>query len=338
MAKYLQLFLKKNNQLDLLNEPALWWNADETCFEKDKIPKKVVARRGVKRVSRREMGPPKANTTVTYAFSAAGDHVEPLITLNDISSTVAEIAFALGCKSREIYFVQKDYSSLKLFTAVGANYGLNQTDSGWTKKESFYDFVTMHLHNQWEAKNSPKPRILTVDGYGAHFSLKLFRWCRQNDVIMIVLYPGATPFMQMCDTAMFSPMKQRHTQLYSQWRLKYPTKTMNDVEFVKMLKQINDEVIKKESIVNGWRSTGLQPFDFNNLNTAGLLSKSQDRIYDFKGDCVPETRAISKPKLNVISDILLDPSSDYFMHGDELADLIYLEKPSESEATIVSGE
>lgn len=92
----------------------------------------------------------------------------------------------------------------------------------------------MHLHNQWEAKNSPKPRILTVDGYSAHFSLKLFRWCRQNDVIMIVLYPGATPFMQMYDTAMFSPMKQRHTQLYSQWRLKYPTKTMNDVEFVKM--------------------------------------------------------------------------------------------------------
>lgn len=92
-------YFERTNQLDLLDRPDLWWNADETCFEKDKIPKKVVARRGVKRVSRREMGPPKANTTVTYAFSAAGDYVEPLITLKDSNSSVAEIAFALGCKS-----------------------------------------------------------------------------------------------------------------------------------------------------------------------------------------------------------------------------------------------
>ncbi len=91
-------YFEKTNQLPLLNRPELWWNADETCFEKDKIPKKVIARKGMKRVSRREMGPPKSNTTVTYAFSAAGDHVEPLITLKDSNSSVAEIAFALGCK------------------------------------------------------------------------------------------------------------------------------------------------------------------------------------------------------------------------------------------------
>lgn len=91
-------YFEKTGQLDLLHRPELWWNADETCFEKDKIPKKVIARRGVKRVSRREMGPPKANTTVTYAFSAAGDHVDPLITLKDSNSSIAEIAFALGCK------------------------------------------------------------------------------------------------------------------------------------------------------------------------------------------------------------------------------------------------
>lgn len=91
-------YFEKTNQLELLNKPELWWNADETYFEKDKIPRKVVARRGAKRVSRREMGPPKSNTTVTYAFSAAGDYVEPLITLKDSNSSVAEIAFALGCK------------------------------------------------------------------------------------------------------------------------------------------------------------------------------------------------------------------------------------------------
>lgn len=237
-------------------------------------------------------------------------------------------------------------SITNLITAVGANYGLNQTESGWTKKESFYYFVSMHLHNQWESKNFPKPRILTIDGYGAHFSPKLFRWCRLNDVIIIVLYPGATPFMQMCDTTMFSPMKQKHAQLYSQWRLKYPTKTMNDVEFVKLLKEINDSVIKKESIINGWCATGLQPFNFNNLNTDGLLSKSLNRTYDFKGDYYEtqgsDTNNISAAggsKVNVISDVLLHSSSEYFMEEQDVVDLIHTKNASGGTmTTMIAGK
>ncbi|KAJ6639201.1 hypothetical protein Bhyg_11943 [Pseudolycoriella hygida] len=272
----------------------------------------------MKRVSRREMGPPKANTTVTYAFSAAGDYVEPLITLKDSSSSVAEIAFALG--------------------SVGANYGINQTESGWTKTESFYYFLSIHLHNQWEEKNCPKPRILTIDGYGAHFSAKLFRWCRSNAVIIIVLYPGATPYMQMCDTTMFSPMKHKHTQLYSQWRLKNPTKTMNDAEFVKILKQINDAVIKKDSIINGWRATGLQPFNFNNLNTDGLLSKSSDRTYDFKGYCLDSTSesmentTVYQTKVDGLSSTILNPSFEHYITHEELSTVTH------PEAGLLTGE
>lgn len=192
----------------------------------------------------------------------------------------------------------------------------------------------MHLHNQWELKNVPKPRILAIDGYRAHFSPKLFRWSRLNGVIIVVLYPGATPYMQMCDTTMFSPMKQTHAQLYSQWRLNNPTKTMNDVEFVKILKQINDAVIKKESIINGWRATGLQPFNFNNLNTDGLLTKSsnQNRIYDFKGDYTepPElnTENAGSPQINVISNVVVSPSSELYMKRDVLQNMIHLTKTS----------
>lgn len=205
--------------------------------------------------------------------------------------------------------------------AVGANYGINQTESGWTKTESFFYFVSIHLHNQWEAKQIPKPRILAIDGYGAHFSLRLFCWARLNGVIIIMLYPRGTPYLQMCDTTMFSPMNTKHEQMYSQWRLKNPMKTMNDVEFVKILKQINDAVIKKESIINGWCATGLQPFNFNNLKTDSLLSKSSDRIYDFKGDYIDppgidstENDIVKHPKVNVLSNIVLEPSFEFYMH------------------------
>lgn len=122
--------------------------------------------------------------------------------------------------------------------------------------------------------------------------------------------------MQMCDTTMFSPMKQKHAQLYSQWRLKNPTKTMTMI-----LKEINDAVIKKESMINGWRATGLQPFNFNNLNTDGLLSKSADHIYDFKGYCIDppsesiENTTLNQSKVKVLSDIVI-PSEHHLKYNE----------------------
>ncbi|XP_037043651.1 uncharacterized protein LOC119079698 [Bradysia coprophila] len=256
-------FLEKTDQLDLLHKPEHWWNADETSFPLDPVPRKVLARKGSKNVHRREQGPPKANTTFTYAFSASGDYIEPLITLKDSATNIADIAFACG--------------------SVGANFAINQTDSGWAKEDSFYHYVTTHLYKQWELKGSPKPRILIIDGYRAHLSVRLLRWGKLYDCIIIVLYPNGTPYLQMCDTTMFKPMKEKHTELYQQWRLKNPFGNSNDVVLVKLVKMVNDAVIRKESIINGWRATGLQPFNFNNLKCDDLLSKSPDFIYDFKG-------------------------------------------------------
>lgn len=50
---------------------------------------------GAKNVyNRYEKGKPKDRTTVTYAFSASVDHVQPLIIFKDSTSTLQEIAYA----------------------------------------------------------------------------------------------------------------------------------------------------------------------------------------------------------------------------------------------------
>lgn len=89
-------YFQSTNRIDLLHKPEHWWNADETNFPKDPISKKVLARKGSKNVHRRERGAPKDNTTVTYAFSADGDHIEPLITFKNSTSSLADICYALG--------------------------------------------------------------------------------------------------------------------------------------------------------------------------------------------------------------------------------------------------
>lgn len=107
--------------------------------------------------------------------------------------------------------------------------------------------------------------------------------------------------------------------------MKFPTKTSDEVEFVKILKLVNDEVIKKDSIINGWRGTGLQPFDFNNLRCDDLVSKSPDCLYDFKGDHIISSKILSmststvqKQPVNVLSDFLLDEESRLYFVPDNL--------------------
>jgi DDE superfamily endonuclease len=120
-----------------------------------------------------------------------------------------------------------------------------------------------------------RPLVLTVDGYSGHHSYKLFKWCQENEVILIILYPNSTHILQVCDVAMFSPIKQKYTTLHQGWKLENPEMMFNEVEFVKILKRVNDEAIKKESIVNGWRATGLQPFNFDNVKLDRLIGNKE---------------------------------------------------------------
>lgn len=156
------------------------------------------------------------------------------------------------------------------------------------KGESFYHYVTEHLNPRWIEMKLERPLVLTVDGYSGHHSYKLFNWCHENEVILIILYPNSTHILQVCDVAMFSPIKCKYTELHQEWKIQNPEKIFNEVEFVKVLKRVNNEVIKKESIVNGWRATGLQPFDFNNVKLDRLIGvkQSADKCQILSNDLV----------------------------------------------------
>lgn len=143
------------------------------------------------------------------------------------------------------------------------------------KGEAFFNFVTQHLNPRWIELEIPRPIALLVDGYSGHHSLKLFKWCLENHVKLVVLYPNSTHILQVLDVAVFAPLKAKYTELYQKWKVQNPDKIFNEIEFVKLLKQTNDEVMNKETIVNGWKSTGLQPFDFNNVKTDRLVLHSE---------------------------------------------------------------
>lgn len=255
LERYFKLLYQQFEQremLDLLHRPEAWWNVDETNFVLNPVPKKVYAKRGSKVVYNVERGKAKENITCTYAVAADGRTVPPLITFKETFGGLVEAATVSG--------------------SMGANFGFNTTASGWMRGDAFFYFVTQHLHPRWNAMELPRPIVLVVDGYTGHHSLRLFKWCSENDVVLVVLYPNATHILQVLDVAVFGPLKAKYCDLFQKWKCDNPGQTFNEVEFVKLLKQTNDAVINVDTIVNGWRSTGLQPFCFENVKTNRLLT------------------------------------------------------------------
>ena len=91
-------YFDKENLLDILDRPEAWWNADESGFEMNPAPRKVYARKGQKNVYNVEKGKSKEMITATYAFSASGGFIEPLLTFKKSFSKIVDVAHAAGGK------------------------------------------------------------------------------------------------------------------------------------------------------------------------------------------------------------------------------------------------
>lgn len=139
------------------------------------------------------------------------------------------------------------------------------------KGDSFYYFVTEHLYPRWIEMGIEFPVVLVIDGYSAHNSSKLFIWCKQHN-ILILLYPNSTHIMQVLDIGIFSPLKTRYKELHVVWCDLHPTENFTELEFIKVLKAANDEILKSATIISAWHASGLQPFDFAKLNLDQLVT------------------------------------------------------------------
>lgn len=134
---------------------------------------------------------------------------------------------------------------------IGANFGFNNTESGWMKGDAFYFYVTEHLYPRWIKMETEFPIVLVVDGYSAHKNTALFTWCKEHNVILLLLYPNATHILQVLDIGIFGPLKLKYSDFYQEWKMLHPNDNFTELEFIKVLKTTNDAVIKSETIING---------------------------------------------------------------------------------------
>lgn len=242
-----QEYLQRKGYSDVLQDPSRVLNGDETCFLLCPKNKRVLAVTGSKNVYQIEHHP-KVNLTVMFTFAASGEITAPMI----------------------IYPYKRIPSNV--VNSVPREWGIGCSDTGWMKNENFYEYIGNVLHKYLVAKNTKFPVILFVDGHKTHLTLQTSELCSKLKIILVALYPNATRIMQPADVAAFKPLKVNWNQAVLKFRRENPNSVVTKENFASVLKTAISQ-LKSNSIVSGFKATGLFPWNPEAIDYSKCLGK-----------------------------------------------------------------
>ena len=108
---------------------------------------------------------------------------------------------------------------------------------------------------------SIRPLLLLLDGHSSHYNPEAIRLARDNDVIIFTLVPHTTHMMQPLDKAVFGPLKVHWRQACHNYLQSNPSKVITKYNVSALLNTAWMKTMTPQTIVNGFRSCGVYPFN-----------------------------------------------------------------------------
>ncbi|KAK9754853.1 DDE superfamily endonuclease [Popillia japonica] len=159
---------------------------------------------------------------------------------------------------------------------VPDDWGIGTSDNGWMKGEVFIDYIKNVFYPYLKKTNIEFPVILFLDGHKSHLSYQLSQLCSELQIILIALYPNCTRILQPADVGCFKPLKSFWKTAVADWR---PISSL-----------------KPETLINGFRACGLQPWNPDALDFSKCLGTGSPNENDSRGQ--HSTRNSDEIKLN----------------------------------------
>lgn len=287
----------------ILKEPNRIFNLDETCFHLAPKGELILGERG-KNVYDEHSNSNKENITTLFVTNALGTWAPPL-TLYKYERIPAIIA-----------------------RSAPPGWGIGKSENGWMTAETFFEYISNIFLPFIIENNIERPVVVFLDGHKSHLSLHLSKFCRENKIIMVALYPNSTHIIQPLDVAVFGPLKCKWKKIVKQWRIE------NDTEISKFdiplaLSRIIHNPEMKKNIESGFRATGLYPFNSNNVDyTKIIVRTNQPRQTDLNVENVMSHLMFIERKIFQIDIDLLDQfkraeRGGYGWDGNEEAALLF---------------
>lgn len=246
----IEKYLIRKGYKDILDDSSRVFNGDETSFLLCPKNKRVVAVKGSRNVYEIDHNP-KVNLTVMFTFEASGKVTPPMI-IYPYKRLPADVA-----------------------KSVPDGWGIGCSDSGWMKNDVFYEYIGNVFYKYLVKENTQFPIILFVDGHKTHLTYQTSQMCCDLGIILIALYPNSTRILQPADVSAFRPLKNNWNKAVLEFRRDNPNAVVTKENFAFVLKKAVSS-LTPEAIKNGFRATGLWPWNASAIDYSKCLGKTKN--------------------------------------------------------------
>lgn len=252
----MKTYLIEHDLLDMMEDPSRIYNADETgvrtCVKSGLVLGPVSKKlRNLYEVS---SGNEKESITVLCTYGASGVAAPPMV----------------------IFPYKRIPKELAL--SVPGDWATGRSDSGWMTGATFFEYVANVFYNWLVEKEIKLPVILFIDGHKSHYSIELYEFCMEKNIILYCLYPNSTHILQPCDVTIFKPLKsewkktcQAHKQRTSASITRY--------NFCPLFKEAYEKSSQASTIIKGFEVCGLYPLNPDNVDYSKCISSRRRELF-----------------------------------------------------------
>ena len=244
--------------MDMMKDPSRIFNCDETNLQLCTKTGHVISIKGYKNVYK--IAPAQEKSTLTYigTFSADGLVVSPTI----------------------VYPYKRIPSDI--VDALPEGFQHLSTDSGWITGDAFFNFV-LNIFNKWLDKNNIKRLvILFIDGHKAHITLQLSVKCQEVGIILYLLLPNTTHFLQPADVGAYKSLKLNWKKTVHEFHHSNPSSTLKRRDVAPLMATVLSK-LTPNVIQNGFRKCGLYPLNVEAVDFSKILEVNL--VTDDAPDC-----------------------------------------------------
>ncbi|XP_062704375.1 uncharacterized protein LOC134286727 [Aedes albopictus] len=263
--RQIETYLTEKNLMHVLDDPRRILNGDETSFNLNPKTKTVLALRSSRNVYDVERNSSKLNVTVMFTFHASGETVPPTIIYpyKNIPQDIAQ--------------------------SVPPTWGIGKSDNGWMTSFVFRHYIETALNPYLERNQIKKPVIFIIDGHSSHINLETSKMCQDLGIELIALYPNVTRIMQPADVSAFKPLKNGWPKAVERFRRDDRLRKVTLKDYAGVLQDCLRHSLTTRSISNGFRASGLYPWDCNAIDYTKCMGKSAEQeVSEVMSDGVSE--------------------------------------------------